>query len=391
MDNLDSLSIKSYADFGIWNSIKIRCKSGTQIIPAHSGDFFPETPENYLNILKNDCIHDWPARLDIDITNSCNHECFFCFSKTYRTSFPKDSIKFHLFTKLIKEMVDKGTFSIRFCGGGEPLMHPDAYNIFKFCLKLPIHITLLTNGDLFSEKYQRIFIRPFIHLRFSLDSYDDKSRAELHGTNLNSFNLFVKNVERYNHERCKAGIEQFTKVGVTYLLHHLNIAGICYTTKMMKNIGVDYIAFRVIKGDNSLKFTEEELKNISMNIKKAKDEYEDGKFKIFFPRNFHKTISPPHALFNKCLVSRVRVMIEANGNVQMCPKARGEISWRTLGNVNKENSFVKIWNVKKRAAQLKRAPKECKECLDYSSNKALNHLLKRLHSEKLFNLERVWI
>ncbi|MBI5603003.1 MAG: radical SAM protein [Deltaproteobacteria bacterium] len=361
----------------------------TFIIPGHSGDFFPETPEDYLKILKSDFVYDWPARLDIDITNRCNHICHFCFSKTYRLSSPECSMGFPIIKKIIKEMVLKGTISVRFCGGGEPLMHPEAYNIFKYCLGFPVHITLLTNGDLFSNEYQRIFLRPFVHLRFSLDSYNETTRAKLHGTSIHSFNIVVNNITNYNNGRYKESIVQSTKVGVTYLLHPLNIDGICNISEKMKNIGVDYITFRLIKGNISIIFSAEELKRLVDNFRKAKHKYEDEAFKLFFPTDFNRTTFSPHSVFDKCLVSRVRTMIEANGNVQMCPKGRGGISWKTIGNIIQESSFVSIWNVNKRSIQFQRAPKECVECLDYSSNKTLNGLLNHIYNGEIIEFLRL--
>ncbi len=374
-----NLSDRGYRDFGQWNALEVTqsASAAAVIVKGHGGDFLPETPEDYLEALYRPLDQDWPVRADIDITNICNHDCPFCFSQLDRAMQPKLSMNRRLFQRTVLELVEGGTKSIRFCGGGEPLAHPEAYEMMSATLKEPVHVTLLTNGDLFSEKFQRIFLRNFTCVRFSVDSYDGPSRQITHGTARYSFERLMRNISSFNHARRMSGLLDATNVGASYLLHPQSIGNLYRITESLKEAGVDYVAFRRIVGSRfAVEFDAEQETMIKNELMTAKSLLEDQRFRVFVTTG---PLSDPGAVpgrhFAQCMVSRVRVIIEANGSVQMCPRARGEKGWRTLGTIDQNTTFEAIWKSGVRCHQQENAPRRCEDCIDISSNRTLNEIV----------------
>jgi len=75
------LTMEASRAYGLWNALSAYSRSGelVDIIPAHDGDFFPESPFDYIERIRKsiaggfpkDTIH-WPVQVDIDVTLKCN-------------------------------------------------------------------------------------------------------------------------------------------------------------------------------------------------------------------------------------------------------------------------------------------------------------------------------
>ena len=83
-----------------------------------------------------------PSRADIDLTNVCNQDCFYCNSADFRSKFlvsgPTDG-----YYRLIDQLYDwkkvnpghTGSLNeIVFTGGGEPTVHKDYHKIIEYCI-----------------------------------------------------------------------------------------------------------------------------------------------------------------------------------------------------------------------------------------------------------------
>ena len=84
----------------------------------------------------------------IDITNRCNLSCLHCVNDSgecYPDELTTDEI-FSLIDTLSRMGVHIMTFS-----GGEPLMHPDFFEIVKYARKAPMTVHVFTNGTLITE------------------------------------------------------------------------------------------------------------------------------------------------------------------------------------------------------------------------------------------------
>src|SRR5215213_4643056 len=93
-------------------------------------------------------VHDY---LRISLTDNCNLRCFYCMPEEEYTFTPasklmqKDEIEM-----LAKIFVSLGVNKIRLTGG-EPLVRKDAAEIITALSKLPVKLTITTNGSRLHE------------------------------------------------------------------------------------------------------------------------------------------------------------------------------------------------------------------------------------------------
>lgn len=113
-------------------------------------------------------------RAHIDITGRCNLRCIHC----YASSRYGDELDIETLSRILKKLKSLGVKRIAI-SGGEPLLHPDLYEILTFS---PDDISILTNAHLISEEFieklenlekkGKIFT-----LRISLDGLDSYKRV----------------------------------------------------------------------------------------------------------------------------------------------------------------------------------------------------------------------
>ena len=88
-------------------------------------------------------VHDY---LRISLTDNCNLRCFYCMpEEEYEFTQASKLMQLHEIETLAKLFVQHGVNKIRLTGG-EPLVRKDADNIILALSKLPVNLTLTTNG-----------------------------------------------------------------------------------------------------------------------------------------------------------------------------------------------------------------------------------------------------
>ena len=86
-----------------------------------------------------------PFTVCLWVTDFCNLSCKYCYAKP----FSGNIMESHRLLNLIDELVEIGVFDITLAGG-EPLLHPEIYNIIEKCTGGGVRTGLLTNGVLLS-------------------------------------------------------------------------------------------------------------------------------------------------------------------------------------------------------------------------------------------------
>ncbi len=96
-----------------------------------------------------------PSRVDIDLTNVCNQDCFYCNSAEFRQKFLVSGptpFYYRLIDQLYawKETNPNHTGGINevvFTGGGEPTVHKDYHKIVEYCIDKNFKVQIITNGS----------------------------------------------------------------------------------------------------------------------------------------------------------------------------------------------------------------------------------------------------
>lgn len=135
-------------------------------------------------------VHDY---LRISLTDNCNLRCFYCMpDEDYEFTPASRLMQAAEIETLAKIFVSQGVKKIRLTGG-EPLVRKDAADIIMRLAKLPVNITITTNGTRLHE-FSSILEQAGINkLNVSLDTLDaDKF---LFTTRRNQFDLVMNNIK----------------------------------------------------------------------------------------------------------------------------------------------------------------------------------------------------
>src|SRR6478672_3529391 len=112
-------------------------------------------------------IHDY---LRISLTDNCNLRCFYCMpAEIYEFAPPGKLMQKDEIVALSKVFVGLGVNKIRLTGG-EPLVRKDAAEIILALSKLPVKLTLTTNGSRLHEFVDILEQAGIRSLNISLDT-----------------------------------------------------------------------------------------------------------------------------------------------------------------------------------------------------------------------------
>lgn len=132
--------------------------------------------------------------LEVELTNSCNLECCYCYSSSCRNSSHPD-MTLEVVKKILKLSSEYGIKSIGWLGG-EPLLHKDLETILKKAKYSGIKNILFTNGSLLSKAIWQNISDTLDHLVLHLDTIDKDIFEQIHNINhLDSKYFFSKTLK----------------------------------------------------------------------------------------------------------------------------------------------------------------------------------------------------
>ena len=117
--------------------------------------------------------------LQIEATTFCNFSCHYCFGRTVRQQ--------HVDVDIVDRVLEdfSQTTHVEIQGEGEPLLHPQFFDIASQCRSSGIAVSSVTNGSLITPQ----IAAKFVHFRFSkiyvsIDTVDQNMSKEIGRTNL---------------------------------------------------------------------------------------------------------------------------------------------------------------------------------------------------------------
>ncbi|MCF8199046.1 MAG: GTP 3',8-cyclase MoaA [Sulfuritalea sp.] len=115
--------------------------------------------------------------LRISVTDRCNFRCVYCmpkevFDHDYAFLPRTDLLSFEEIVRIARIFVDQGVEKIRITGG-EPLLRRHIENLIEQLAKLPVELTLTTNGSLLVKKARALRDAGLDRVTVSLDGLDD--------------------------------------------------------------------------------------------------------------------------------------------------------------------------------------------------------------------------
>ena len=115
--------------------------------------------------------------LRISVTDRCNFRCVYCMPKAvfdhdYAFLQRRELLTFEEIFRVARIFVDEGVEKIRITGG-EPLLRKHIENLIEKLARLPVELTLTTNGSLLAKKARALRDAGLHRVTVSLDGIDD--------------------------------------------------------------------------------------------------------------------------------------------------------------------------------------------------------------------------
>jgi len=267
-----------------------------------------------------------PITVGLDISNYCNNDCVWCLFKEYRKNhlcnMPKD-----LIFKTLLDLKNAGVFAVCLSGGGEPTMDVVCNDTILYAKEVGLDISLNTNGVLL-DTISDDAIKALTYLRVSLDAGSNETHNLLHQPKeKDSFNKIISVLKTI----CA---KKLTTVGVGFLVHQLNCHEILALTKILDDIGCDYLQVRPLKNIVLDKDSEEKFLEQLVLIK------QQLKIKVFETFTKMEDTINKKVCFSNCYVKYLVSNIGPDGYVYPCCELRGV---KPIGNI-KYDSFFEIWH-----------------------------------------------
>ena len=126
----------------------------------------------------------------IEITDVCNFRCNHCYISKAKNFISFDEAKF-----IVDILLKKEVFHVTLTGG-EPLIHPDFVKIYKLMKNAGMHVTLFSNGSLFSDEIISLLkALPPIQIEISLYGHDEASYCDF-VKRKNKFGVVLNNLRK---------------------------------------------------------------------------------------------------------------------------------------------------------------------------------------------------
>ena len=134
-------------------------------------------------------------QLEIEVANDCNLKCIGCPHQRMKRG--TGYMDFELFKKIIDEAYNSYFVGVHFSGLGEPLLHPQAKEMFSYAKVKGLEVGLWTNGlELTEELSKQIIEREFVdYIIFGLDAATKETYAKVKGVDV--FDKVTENITRF--------------------------------------------------------------------------------------------------------------------------------------------------------------------------------------------------
>ena len=263
-----------------------------------------------------------PAQVDIDLTNVCNQDCYYCNSADFRAEKPVQK-KYTEYITLLDKLAGwrahtprsyGTTHTITYPGGGEPTVLVNYERVIEHTLDLGFLTSLTTNGsnlDRLLDTIQVDKLRKMAWIGIDIDAGTESLYEEIRRS-LTAKSLFTKVCDN-----ARDLIEAGVNVDFKALINPLNDTeeAINDLFRLVAELGGRMIYFRPVIIDNqAYPITEETIARLDRYSKLYQLPYWANQNKTL-PRNYKKC----HQMFHFpvfCADGKIYICCEGKGNPQ---------------------------------------------------------------------------
>ncbi|WP_051604072.1 radical SAM/SPASM domain-containing protein [Methylobacter tundripaludum] len=236
----------------------------------------------------------FPSQILADITEVCNLGCVHCPHPEFKKSehYGARYLDPELNAKMVDEVKAHGqglTQYIRYASNGEPLVHPQGYDMIEYAaINSGVYVTLTTNGTIMNERRTQRLLESKVHMiDVSIDAYSPDVYAGIRvGGDLDVTRTNVLKLISWIRES-----KSNTKVVVSFVEQPQNQHETADFESYWKDQGADYVVIRRLHSCSGAKTNLAEIKR----------------------HDNHKIERRP------CLYPWERIVLNARGDLAFCP------------------------------------------------------------------------
>ncbi len=290
---------------------------------------------------------DRVRRISIEITSQCNLRCIHCYHPDHKIQYLD---KQHI-VDIVKQFKKLGLSYVTLTGG-EPLMHPDLFEIIRELKRLNVFIDIYTNGVLINTEIIE-FLKQYdiVNVQVSVYSTDEKT-YDIITSSTNNFSKHMNGL----HLLAASGVPVMASI----IMMKQNFEERNQIRQMCEEYGFNIqFGFRIIPDRNNVRRVDCEMDNyqkaeLVTEINKLNEKALSGQEKV-------KIITNKNDILNSspCNAGRSLYNITSTGDVTPCTGF-----YKVIGNIYKSSvdEIVKSGEAQKIRSVIRKNVEKCCEC-----------------------------
>lgn len=183
-----------------------------------------------------------PAHIELDLTDRCNIDCYFCNQQDVRT---KEQLSVGKVRDVVDELVGTGLKSVRLSGGGDPLFHREILDVLDHLSARGVVVDNLTTNAvaLNDDVARRLVAGEAREVLVSLNAVDPADYDRMMQVRPALFNQVLENVRNLLAVR---GDRVRPSVAIQFLIDRENVARIGEMYTLGRSLGADRVAINAV-------------------------------------------------------------------------------------------------------------------------------------------------
>jgi len=323
-----------------------------------------------------------PICLEIDVTQTCNQKCLYCYWSDFREEEKTSLTKQEIFS-ILEQAKEIGIKAIVWTGGGSPLCHPDIDSALIKSHHLGLQNGLLSNGMLLNKHLADIVLTCCEWARFSLSATTEETFKIVH--RVDGIDRVYGNLE-YFFRRVRELRPEFS-AGIVFLVIKENAHEIYDAAEKAKSIGAKYFQLKPPSDcEIDLPWWKEK---VIPQFKRALELKDGENFSVFSSQytismygadEETRLISDAFPTLGenseRCLIHYLTQAISADGNLCYCKHFRG-VKKGVVGNIREHSlkEMLSSYKYKEMCDNITRKNCGIKLCQYDNANNMLNYVL----------------
>lgn len=291
-----------------------------------------------------------PLLMQVELTEACNLRCKFCYN-SQKPRYNKEIFK------MLEILADQGVMQVNLTGG-EPLAHPQFFEILERACELFPNVVILSNGSLMSEEaLEKIHSYDVTSVNISIHG-DESSHEEL--TQVKG--CYQKSIDAIKYYLEKGKI----LVASNFVLNGSNFHMLESTIKSMNDLGLEFMTITrfipvgIGSTARDLILTEEQLVEAFRIVKVHNDSGCKPHIEFAEATPFCSLPNELRSLANCCSYGYDRFYVDVTGELMVCGLSRIKLGGNILN--TPINDIKKKSSVFRKFVSNQHVSEKCRKC-----------------------------